>query len=218
MAGAKLQVFLDTYEADMTKQQLEYMLLGSKNIVGKDSYKNDFARIGKEMEKMAKKFVVANNTVLTGHLLKSIHCKPSFKSLSFYTDEKNERGQRYAAYIEYGFKHRNSKKMVGPFPFMRPAMAWGAAATQKAIMDKVETYLIGHPIGEGLATLSYGHQSPTARFGTAANVVMNRNNSGLFGKENVKGSSARYWRGVVGNGKDIFESGSKKRRLDTRVR
>lgn len=215
MAGAKLQVFLDTSEADMTKQQLQYMLLG-----GKDSildYKADFAKIGKEMEKMAKKFVVANNTVITGHLLKSIHCKPSFKSLSFYTNEKNERGQRYAAYIEYGFKHRNSKKMIGPFPFMRPAMIWGAAATQKAIMDKVEDYLIGHPIGEGLASLSYGHQSPTAKFGTAADVVMNRNLSGKIGKENVKGSSDRFWRGVFGNGKEIFTRGSKKR-LNTRVR
>ena len=215
MAGAKLQVFLDTSEADSTQQALEFMLLGGKaNIL---DYKNDFAKIGKEMEKMAKKFVVANNTVLTGLLLKSIHCKPSFRSLSFYTNEKNKRGQPYAPYIEFGFKHRNSKKMVGPFPFMRPAMAWGAAATQKAIMDKVETYLIGHPIGDGLASLSFGNQTPAASLKIAADVVMNRNTSGKFGKENIKGSDARYWEGVFGNGKDIYKTGSKKR-LDTRLR
>lgn len=134
MPASYAQVYIESPDAEREIGRLLYLLQFSS---GKNSaFAPDFARLGENIVKMAKHFVDVNKTRESDRMRDSI------------TYDVKENGVQievpvhYAPYIEYGFTHNHSHAFIGPFPFIRPAIAWAADATYKDITRKVNNFFL----------------------------------------------------------------------------
>ena len=108
----------------------------------------------------------------TGNLVNSIKAEPisrnGIKTINFYNDAQNERGQYYAGHMEYGF-HDRGGNFVPARPFMRPAL-YAVSEGSKANLTNIMRGLLGNLWTgrgfQGVSTLSFGQKSqhPYSRF------------------------------------------------------
>lgn len=187
MPASYAQVYIESPEAEREKGRLLYLLqFGSGK---RSTFAPDFERLGKKIVEMAQHFVDVNKTKESGDMRKSI------------TYDAREDGVEikvpvfYAPYIEYGFTHNNSGRFIGPFPFIRPAIAWAADATYKDITRKVNNFFLE---GEG-NKITFGQQrnwNPT--ISAARNIAEGYRSA----------SSERAWDGLHGSSlaKGIYDS------------
>lgn len=187
MPATNALVYIESPEAEREKRRLLYLLqFGS----GKRSvFAPDFGRLGKKIVEMAQHFVDVNKTRESGDMRKSI------------TSDAKEDGVEikvpvlYAPYIEYGFTHNNSGRFIGPFPFIRPAIAWAADATYKDIDRRVNNFFLE---GEG-NKITFGQQRSWNPTNSAARNIANEYRSPSGGRE---------WLGLHGSllAKGIYDS------------
>lgn len=101
----------------------------------------------------------------TGNLVNSIKANPvsikGGKSIEFYNDAVNERGQHYAGHLEYGF-HDRGGNFIPARPFMRPALyavAEGSKANFSNIMEGLLSNLWTGKGFQGISTLTMGRMA-----------------------------------------------------------
>lgn len=146
MPATNAQVYIESPEAEREMGRLLYLLqFGS----GKRSvFAPNFAKLGENIVKMAQHFIDVNETEESGDMRKSIKYDAKEDGVQI------EVPVFYAPYIEYGFTHNKTKRFIGPFPFIRPAIAWAADATYKDITRKVNNFFLE---GEG-NKVTFGQQ------------------------------------------------------------
>lgn len=105
----------------------------------------------------------------TGNLVNSIKANPVIKNgaktIEFYNDARNERGQYYAGHLEYGF-HDRGGNFVPARPFMRPAMyavSEGSKGNFRQIMAGLLNNLWTGRGFQGISNLSVGRKSASPK-------------------------------------------------------
>lgn len=146
MPAPYAQVYIESPDADREKGRLLYLLqFGS----GKKSvFAPNFEKLGEKIVEMARHFIDVNKTKKSGDMRKSVTSIPKEDSVQIKVPVF------YAPYIEYGFTHNKTHQFIGPFPFIRPAIAWAADATYKDITRKVNNFFLE---GEG-NKVTFGQQ------------------------------------------------------------
>lgn len=146
MPASYAQVYIESPDAEREMGRLLYLLqFGSGK---KSAFAPDFGRLGENIVKMARYFIDVNKTERSGKMRRSITYDVKEDGVQI------EVPVHYAPYIEYGFTHNHSREFIGPFPFIRPAIAWAADATYKDITTRVNNFFLE---GEG-NRVTFGQQ------------------------------------------------------------
>lgn len=141
---------------------------------GKWTY-GELQRISRELESMGRYFLDQYNLSNTGTLRNSIKAEVSDKTIKFYNDARNSRGQFYAGHIEFGHYSRNGS-FVEAFPFMRPALYAVSRASSgnfRDILTELARGVFNTKGGyQGLNNLTFGHKLGKAhRYSVPTNIV-----------------------------------------------
>lgn len=187
MPATNAQVYIESPDAEREMGRLLYLLqFGS----GKRSvFAPNFGKLGENIVKMAQHFIDVNETEESGDMRESITYDPKEDGVQI------EVPVFYAPYIEYGFTHNKSGRFIGPFPFIRPAIAWAADATYKDITRKVNNFFLE---GEG-NKITFGQQRNWNPTHSAAKNIADGYRSAYGGRE---------WIGLHGSllAKGIYDS------------
>lgn len=99
----------------------------------------------KIMEAAARRFVISNGTVDTRTLIKGITHETGKNKIKLYVPSSvtDKHGRYYAGHIEFGFRHWKNNMFVGPFPYLRPAMRYGADVTREDVSNNVAALITG---------------------------------------------------------------------------
>lgn len=133
----------------------------------------------------------------TGNLVNSIKAdiimKEGFKTINFYNDAKNERGQFYAGHMEYGF-HDRGGNFIPARPFMRPALyavSEGSKSNFRQIMAGLLQNLWTGKGFQGVSNLTFGTKAmhPTNTFWGNKNFAKHIERQSQI--KNLKGSAHR---------------------------
>lgn len=125
------------------------------------------------MKRFAQQFVLANHTYDSGDLYRGIESKADRNQIRLWVPSsvKDSRGRYYAGHIEFGFHNWRNQSFVGPFPYLRPAMRYGADLTREDITADLVKIITGERFwwrgsrknGEYMYGQMIGQRDPTPR-------------------------------------------------------
>lgn len=166
----------------------------------------DFELIAKNMEELAKSFILQNGTYKTLNLYKSVKATVNGHTVNLNAPARDSRGHPYAGHIEYGFTDKLGIPH-GPWPFLRPAVRLAAADSRNQIGQSVAAFLADEIDSKG--RIAFGRSGNIVTPKRASNIAQSTREQFGAGRTNLKGiSNNRHWtvanHGIKGKSDDIF--------------
>lgn len=153
------------------------------------NYKKPLEEIAQEGVKVARRFIIQNDTVLTREMHNKVNYKIQSNQILLYDDAKDKRGRYYAMHIEYGFKGN------GPWPFLRPALRHMSVISTGKLEKEMKNIIENNQ-------LAYGSRMTPSSLGSITNKDRDVSVSKMreaFGSGTVSQSSLD-WKGFSGYG------------------
>lgn len=126
-----------------------------------EAFQGDFDLIGQNMKDIAQTLVRSNRTIDTFKMHDSISYEKTSNGLRLFVPSSatDNRGRYYAGHIEYGFTQihagyrdewgvfiplkRDLRQFKGPYPFLRPALRYGADMSANRIGESFAAMITG---------------------------------------------------------------------------
>ena len=182
-----------------------FLLFGLTKRKMDEAFSGSLDDIGKSMQKAARTFIDINGTKKTGDLKDNITYRVYkqnkqlvlYVPVGFSTKNPGWRGdyRYYAGHIEYGFwlKGLNNKYVAfkGPWPYLRPAMRYGAALSAENIGDNLAQLITGRlnwytksrgPGNTSMYSLKLGSDKKESQLSTETKTPNWRGYSGQYSK------------------------------------
>lgn len=144
MANALFDLTVDyTYGPERVRDFINLQL--EKRVKENLIEESELDSIGLAMEIMACEFIDYNDTIDTLRLRHGVTYKVKKNQIRLFVPSsvKDERGRYYAGHIEFGFSNWKNNMFVGPFPYLRPAMRYGADLSREDISDNLAKIITG---------------------------------------------------------------------------
>lgn len=182
---------LNSFEEVVNLMNISLVHAGGDDLVSKVT---DFELIARNMEELAKSFIIQNKTYRTGNLYNSVRATVMGNTVNLNAPAVDKNNHPYAGHIEYGFTGRDGIPR-GPWPFLRPAVRLAAADSRNEIGDSLARFLADEVDMKG--RIAFGRSGNVIDRYMASNIASSTRDRFGAGSEKIKGvANNRHWTGA----------------------